>query len=60
LEAINASKTEMLSDKERFDTFRAGTKLVEQAFKANQRSAAAANCLCEVLLRQGDNAKVIE
>ena len=50
----------MLSHKEYVDTFCAGIKLVEQVFKDNQKSAAAANCLCEVLLCQGNYPKVIE
>lgn len=35
-----------------------GTKLIETAFKANNRSAAAANALCELFLRKGDYSRV--
>ena len=35
-----------------------GTKLIETAFKANNRSAAAANALCELFLRKGDHSRV--
>ena len=35
-----------------------GTKYIQYAFNANQKSAAAANALCEVLLRKGQYEKV--
>jgi hypothetical protein len=55
LEAINASKDEANHpEAERVHLFVTGTKYVERAFKAsNQRTAAAANALCEVFLRKG-------
>jgi RNA polymerase-associated protein CTR9 len=36
----------------------AGTKLIEKAFHANNRSAAAANALCELFLRKGNHSRV--
>ncbi|KAF8637305.1 hypothetical protein AX16_010835 [Volvariella volvacea WC 439] len=53
LEAINASKNEAWSEKERASSYLTGTKLVEKAFKTNHKSAAAANALCELFLRKG-------
>ena len=35
-------------------------KKIEQAFKANQRSAAAANALCELFIRKGNHPRVRE
>lgn len=35
-----------------------GTKLIESAFKANQRNAAAANALCDIFLRKGQYKRV--
>ncbi|EKM80576.1 hypothetical protein AGABI1DRAFT_126637 [Agaricus bisporus var. burnettii JB137-S8] len=54
LDAINASKNTQLPEAERTSAFISGTKLVENAFKANQKSAAAANALCEIFLRKGN------
>ncbi|KAF9449178.1 RNA polymerase II-associated protein [Macrolepiota fuliginosa MF-IS2] len=54
LDAINSSKNAQLPEAERTQAFISGTKLVESAFKANQKSAAAANALCETLLRKGN------
>ena len=54
LEAINSSKNEALSEEERGHAFLTGTKLIERAFNANQKSAAAANALCELFLRKGN------
>lgn len=39
-------------------SFMAGTKLIEKAFNANQKSAAAANALCELFLRKGNSKRV--
>lgn len=58
LEAINSSKNEGQSDEERKRAFVVGTKLIESAFKANQKNSAAANALCELLLRKGSYQKV--
>ncbi|KAJ7646672.1 RNA polymerase II-associated protein [Roridomyces roridus] len=53
LEALNASKNETQSEAERTKSYTSGTKMVERAFKTNQKSAAAANALCELFLRKG-------
>jgi RNA polymerase-associated protein CTR9 len=60
LESINASKTENLSEKDRAQAFLAGTKFVEKAFNANQKSAAAANALCELFLRKGSYKRALK
>ncbi|KAI6131542.1 hypothetical protein EDD16DRAFT_1852708 [Pisolithus croceorrhizus] len=54
LESINASKTGNLSEEERAQSFLMGTKYIEAAFKTNQKSAAAANALCELFLRKSN------
>ncbi|KNZ74931.1 Tetratricopeptide repeat protein 1 [Termitomyces sp. J132] len=54
LEAINSSKNDGTSETERASLFMHGTRLINMAFKSNQRSAAAANALCEVFLRKGE------
>ncbi|KAG6902757.1 hypothetical protein C0995_011905 [Termitomyces sp. Mi166 len=54
LEAINSSKNDGTSEAERASLFMHGTRLINMAFKSNQRSAAAANALCEVFLRKGE------
>ncbi|CAL1706150.1 unnamed protein product [Somion occarium] len=53
LEAINASKNENQPEEERRTEFLVGTKLVEKAFKTNQKNSAAANALCELFIRKG-------
>jgi RNA polymerase-associated protein CTR9 len=58
LEAINTSKNENLPEDERRSAFMSGTKLIELAFKANQKNSAAANALCELFLRKGNHARV--
>lgn len=58
LDAINSSKDEKLSEIERRQEFLLGTRFVEKAFNANQRNSAAANALCELLLRKGQHKKV--
>jgi RNA polymerase-associated protein CTR9 len=58
LEAINSSKIENQSEEERGYSFLTGTKLIEKAFNANQKSAAAANALCELFLRKGNYTRV--
>ncbi|KAI6095412.1 hypothetical protein F5141DRAFT_1268782 [Pisolithus sp. B1] len=50
LESINASKTGNLSEEECAQSFLMGTKYIEAAFKANQKSVAAMNALCELFL----------
>ncbi|KAG1889868.1 hypothetical protein F4604DRAFT_1707232 [Suillus subluteus] len=60
LESINASKTENLSEKERAQAFLAGTKFIEKAFNANQKSAAAANALCELFLRKNSYKRALK
>ncbi|PFH49770.1 hypothetical protein AMATHDRAFT_76029 [Amanita thiersii Skay4041] len=54
LESINASKNDQLTEAERTHAFVTGTKMIEKAFNTNQKSAAAANALCELFLRKGD------
>lgn len=58
LEAINASKDETRPDDERAREFISGTRLVQRAFQANQKSSAAANALCETFLQKGNNSRV--
>jgi RNA polymerase-associated protein CTR9 len=58
LEAINASKSDGLTEEEMAHSFLTGTKLIEKAFNANQKSAAAANALCELFLRKGSYKRV--
>lgn len=60
LESINSSKSEHLTEAEKTHTFLSGTKMIEKAFKANQRSAAAANALCELFLRKGDHQRALK
>jgi RNA polymerase-associated protein CTR9 len=60
LEAINASKNDNLTEEEMAHSFLTGTKLIEKAFNANQKSAAAANALCELFLRKGNYKRVRE
>ena len=55
---MNTSKNENQTDAERARAFVTGTKLIERAFHANQRNAAAANALCDVLVRKGQLKKV--
>ena len=58
LESINSSKNDQLTEPEKARSFLAGTKLIEKAFHANNRSAAAANALCELFLRKGNHSRV--
>ncbi|KAJ7467095.1 RNA polymerase II-associated protein [Mycena latifolia] len=60
LEAINASKNEASSEAERTRSYTMGTRMVERAFKANQKSAAAANALCELFLRKGTHDRALK
>ncbi|KAJ6498745.1 RNA polymerase II-associated protein [Mycena sanguinolenta] len=60
LEAINASKNEGLSEAERSHSFTMGTRMIERAFKANQKSATAANALCELFLRKGSHDRALK
>lgn len=53
LEALNASKNPDSPEAERTHSYTLGTRMVERAFKANQRNATAANALCELFLRKG-------
>ena len=59
LEAINASKNDSLSEEEVVHSFMTGTKMIEKSFNANQKSAAAANALCELFLRKGSYKRVM-
>ena len=54
LEAINSSKNTDDDDDDRTEAYVRGTKLCGQAFKFNNRNAAAANALFDVLLQRGD------
>lgn len=54
LESINASKTGNQTEQERAQAFLIGNKYIEKAFNANQKSAAAANALCELFLRKNN------
>ncbi|KAK1229557.1 protein required for normal CLN1 and CLN2 G1 cyclin expression [Marasmius sp. AFHP31] len=54
LEAINSSKDTSQPDAERTHAFVTGTKLVESAFKLNQKNASAANALCELFIQKGN------
>lgn len=58
LESINASKDDHLPEEERTQAFLKGTKLIERAFNSNQKSASAANALCELFLRKGNLKRV--
>jgi RNA polymerase-associated protein CTR9 len=58
LEAINASRTQNQSETDKSRAFLEGIKLIEHAFKANNKSAAAANALCEFLLCKGNYTQV--
>ncbi|KAF7315939.1 RNA polymerase II-associated protein [Mycena indigotica] len=60
LEAVNASKNESMLESERAALYTTGTRLLERAFKANQKSAAAANALCELFLTKGDNTRALK
>ncbi|KAF9232678.1 hypothetical protein BU15DRAFT_80981 [Melanogaster broomeanus] len=52
LESINASKNGDKTEQECAQAFLTGTKYIEKAFNANQKSAAAANALCELFVRK--------
>ncbi|KAG6370024.1 hypothetical protein JVT61DRAFT_12543 [Boletus reticuloceps] len=53
-ESINASKAGSQTEQEHTQAFLVGTKYIEKAFNANQKSAAAANTLCELFLRKNN------
>jgi RNA polymerase-associated protein CTR9 len=58
LDLLNASKVEGQPDNERAQALRAGAIHLEKAFNANMRNAAAANALCELLLRKNQHKRV--
>ena len=58
LESINASKAGNQTEQERAQGILMGTKYIEKAFNANQKSAAAANALCELFLRKNNLRRV--
>ncbi|KAF8070705.1 RNA polymerase II-associated protein [Lyophyllum atratum] len=60
LDAINSSKNDNQTETDRTNLFLQGTKLIGEAFNANQRSAAAANALCEVFLRKGNYTRALK
>ncbi|KAF5374557.1 hypothetical protein D9757_010165 [Collybiopsis confluens] len=53
LESVNASKDSHLTEEERTQLILTGTKMIERAFKANQKNASAANALCEIFIQKG-------
>ncbi|KIK69347.1 hypothetical protein GYMLUDRAFT_214453 [Collybiopsis luxurians FD-317 M1] len=53
LESVNASKDSHLTEAERTELMLNGTKMIEKAFKANQKNASAANALCEIFIQKG-------
>ncbi|KAJ3802188.1 RNA polymerase II-associated protein [Lentinula aff. detonsa] len=53
LESVNASKDGHLKEKDRTQFLFSGTKLIEKAFHVNQKSASAANALCEIFVQKG-------
>ncbi|KAL0578531.1 protein required for normal CLN1 and CLN2 G1 cyclin expression [Marasmius crinis-equi] len=55
LESINSSKDTSHSDTHRTESFIAGTKSVESAFRLNQKNASAANALCELFIQKGNH-----
>ncbi|KAF9464960.1 RNA polymerase II-associated protein [Collybia nuda] len=60
LDAINSSKNNNTTESERAQSFLQGTKFIEKAFNANQKSAAAANALCELFLRKGNYKRALK
>ncbi|PPQ83611.1 hypothetical protein CVT25_006296 [Psilocybe cyanescens] len=60
IESVNASKSEKLSESEKARSFVTGTKLIEKAFQANNRNAAAANALCELFVRKGNYPRALK
>ncbi|KIJ12938.1 hypothetical protein PAXINDRAFT_14301 [Paxillus involutus ATCC 200175] len=60
LESINASKLGNKTEQERAQAFMIGTKHIEKAFNANQKSAAAANALCELFLRKNNLTRALK
>ncbi|TFK54552.1 RNA polymerase II-associated protein [Heliocybe sulcata] len=60
LEAVNTSKDESKEVTERTQALVMGSKLIETAFRANNRGAAAANALCELLLMKGNYARALK
>ncbi|KAH9170927.1 RNA polymerase II-associated protein [Lactarius sanguifluus] len=60
LEALNASKNPELSEDERIQELMIGSKLIERAFNSNQRSASAANALCDIFLRKGQHKRALK
>ncbi|KAF8184614.1 hypothetical protein K438DRAFT_1974399 [Mycena galopus ATCC 62051] len=60
LDDVNASKNDGSSEAERTHLFTMGTRMIERAFKANQKSATAANALCELFLRKGSHDRALK
>ncbi|KAG7093919.1 hypothetical protein E1B28_007555 [Marasmius oreades] len=60
LESINASKEVSHSDSQRTQAYVTGTKLVESAFKLNQKNASAANALCELFIQKGNHKRAMK
>ncbi|TCD66299.1 hypothetical protein EIP91_001545 [Steccherinum ochraceum] len=60
LEAMNASKSDSFAEEDRRAHYIQGTRLINLAFKTNQKNSAAANALCELLLRKGQYEKALK
>ena len=60
VEALNASKDAKATEHQRSTSFASGFKHIERAFNANQKNAAAANCLAEFFIRRGDARKALK
>ena len=58
LDLINTSKGDGISEEKKVKSYAAGTKMIEKAFQANNRSAAAANALFEFFLKKGNHSRV--
>ncbi|KAF9010665.1 RNA polymerase II-associated protein [Cyathus striatus] len=58
IESVNSSRGDSVTESERTHAIFYGSKLIEQAFKANQRNAAASNALSGLLLQMGQKVRV--
>lgn len=60
LECLNASKVENQTQERMAHLLTTGTRHIEKAFNANQKSAAAANALSELFLRKGQYKRALK
>ncbi|KAJ3507290.1 hypothetical protein NMY22_g16975 [Coprinellus aureogranulatus] len=60
LESINASKAEGISEEAKKQAFVAGTNMIQRAFQANNQNASAANALCEMFIRKGQQERALK